>query len=171
MKELMWACALLPEEPNNEIVSICQRLNKDIELPETVFKFPLHISLKKSWESERYYDMQRDVAVFLQSKGRFEVGFELPVLHKNMIWLPVQVTKDLREIHDGLDRLLLEKYCVPQDRFDLTFNPHISLFTKDKRKDILRMLDLLKKEMMPMTTTICRVVVGGAIHRDSYYDL
>lgn len=171
MKELMWACALLPDETNGEIASLCKRLNKDVRLPETVFRFPLHISLKKSWECDRFFDAQRDVAAFIQSNGRFEIGFDSPVLHKNMIWLPVCVTKKLQEIHDGLDSLLLEKYRVPQDRFDLAFKPHISLFTKGDQKDVMKMFDLLKNEMKPMTTTIRRIVIGGAVHRDTYYDL
>ena len=161
----------MPDETNSEIVSLCKRLNKDVGLPETVFRFPLHISLKKSWECDRFFDEHCDVAAFLQNNGRFEIGFDSPVLYKNMIWLPVCVTKKLQEIHDGLDRLLLEKYRVPQDRFDISFKPHISLFTNGDQKDIMKMFDLLKNETKPMITTIRRIVIGGAVHRDTYYDL
>ena len=48
MNELMWACAILPEKEETAIKSICKRLNKGVGLPETVFRFPLHISLKRA---------------------------------------------------------------------------------------------------------------------------
>ena len=51
-KELMWACALLPEEVNREIVAIRKGANREISLPETVFGFPLHVLPRKRWIPE-----------------------------------------------------------------------------------------------------------------------
>ena len=171
MSELMWACAILPEKEETAIKGICNRLNKGVGLPETVFRFPLHISLKKSWQCDCFTEAQKDVADYFQRNGSFEIITESPTLHNGMIWLPVQVTPELQRIHDELDKLLYERYGVPIDRFDRTFLPHISLFTKGDRADMTQMYDLLKREIRPMTATITRVVVGGAIHLDTYYDL
>lgn len=41
-KELMWACAIIPQELNHRIVTVCKTVNRDINLPENVFRFPLH---------------------------------------------------------------------------------------------------------------------------------
>ena len=108
MNELMWACAILPEKEETAIKSICKRLNKEVGLPETVFRFPLHISLKKSWYCDRFEAAQTDVADYLKHCGSFDIDIGKPILHKNMIWLPVGVTEELQEIHNGLD-LLLER--------------------------------------------------------------
>lgn len=170
-KELMWACALLPEDVNQAIVSICKRANREIGLPETVFKFPLHVSLKKSWECEHFPDAQRDIIDFLKRNGRFSIRTGVPVMHKGMIWLPVNADEELKQIHKGLDTLLEAKYGVSRSAADILFHPHISLFTRGDRNRMSGMLQLLEKELSPITTQISRVVVGGAIHRDTFYEL
>lgn len=48
-KELMWVCGLLPQKEQEKLVEICKEANREIGLPEVVFKFHLHISMKKSF--------------------------------------------------------------------------------------------------------------------------
>ena len=88
-----------------------------------------------------------------------------------MIWLPVGVTEELQEIHNGLDLLLERKYAVLRTAFDTSFHPHISLFTKGDHMDMAAMHKLLVKETMPQTARIRNVVIGGAVHRDTYYTI
>ena len=171
MSELMWACAILPEKEETAIKGICKRLNKGVGLPETVFRFPLHISLKKSWDCDRFEAAQTDVADYLKHCGSFDIDIGKPILHKNMIWLPVGVTEELQEIHNGLDLLLERKYAVPRTAFDTSFHPHISLFTKGDHRHMAAMHELLVKETMPQTARIRNVVIGGAVHRDTYYTI
>jgi hypothetical protein len=52
--ELMWVCALLPDDINRELVDICREVNRNIGLPEDVFRFPLHISMKKSFRTKEF---------------------------------------------------------------------------------------------------------------------
>ena len=170
-RELMWACAILPGDINREIVTACKRENREIGLPETVFKFPLHISLKKSWECDSFLDVQHDVAGFLKMSGSFSITTGSPSLHKGMIWLPVNAGENLQNIHEGLDKLLETKYGVPPSEADIRFHPHISLFTRGDRNRMQVMQQILEKELKPITVNISRVVVGGAIHRDTYYDI
>lgn len=169
MNELMWACAILPEKEETAIKSICKRLNKGVGLPETVFRFPLHISLKKSWYCDRFEAAQTDVADYLKHCGSFDIEISKPIMHKNMIWLPVGVTGELQEIHKGLNLLLERKYGVPRATFDASFQPHISLFTKGDHGDMAAMHELLVKETMPQIARIRNIVIGGAVHRDTYY--
>lgn len=171
MSELMWACAILPEKEERAIKRICRRLNNGVGLPETVFRFPLHISLKKSWDCDRFEAAQTDVADYLKHCGSFDIDIGKPIMHKNMIWLPVGVTEKLQEIHSGLDLLLERKYAVPRTAFDTSFLPHISLFTKGDHRDMAAMHELLVKENMPRTAQIRNVVIGGAVHRDTYYTI
>ena len=92
-------------------------------------------------------------------------------MYKNMIWLPVGITEKLYEIHNGLDLLLERKYAVPRTAFDTRFHPHISLFTKGDHRNMAAMHELLGKETMPQTVRIRDVVIGGAVHRDTYYTI
>jgi hypothetical protein len=53
-KELMWVCAILPQELNKRLVETCRKENREIKLLEDVFKFPLHILMQRSckkWEA------------------------------------------------------------------------------------------------------------------------
>lgn len=68
-RELMWVCGILPETLNREIVSICRDANQKIGLPETVFRFPLHISMKKSFYTEDFKTVKQTVVDFLLQKG------------------------------------------------------------------------------------------------------
>jgi hypothetical protein len=45
----------MPEVTNRKIVNLCRELNQGIGLSETVFKFPLHIFLKKSFHTQRFF--------------------------------------------------------------------------------------------------------------------
>ena len=163
MSELMWACAILPEKEETAIKGICKRLNKGVGLPETVFRFPLHISLKKSWDCDRFEAAQTDVADYLKHCGSFDIDIGKPILHKNMIWLPVGITEELQEIH-------IYPKNVGYLR-DTSFHPHISLFTKGDHRHMAAMHELLVKETMPQTARIRNVVIGGAVHRDTYYTI
>ena len=169
MKELMWVCALLPKQEEEEIRSICLEPNKKVRLSEDVFRFPLHISLKKSWECEDFAKIQEDIVACLQQKGEFLVRYESPILRRNMIWLPLDASGRLQEIHEDLDRLLAEKYEIPQDPYDRIYEPHISLFTKGQAEKMSQLYELLKEEIRPGTVKIQRFVVGGSVHRDSFY--
>ena len=165
----MWACAILPEKEETAIKDICKRLNKGVGLPETVFRFPLHISLKKSWVCDRFKAAQTEVADYLKHCGSFNIDIGRPIMHKNMIWLPVGVTEQLQKIHNGLDLLLERNYDMPPTAFDTNFHPHISLFTKGDPRDMAVMHELPVKETMPQTARIQHVVIGGDVHRDSWY--
>ena len=131
----------------------------------------LRITLKKSWECDRFLDAQRDVAEYLKQSGRFSITTESPSLYKGMIWLPVKVDEKLKRVHVGLDALLEAKYGILRSETDLRFHPHISLFTGGDGKRMSAMQKILEKEMSPITVEIRRVVVGGAIHRDTFYEL
>jgi 2'-5' RNA ligase len=171
-EELAWVCAIMPEATNRKIVNLCKELNKGIGLPETVFKFPLHISLKKSFRTHHFEDVREDALALLKQHTPISCNVAGITLHKNMIWLNIKPNESLLKFHQELDALLLNKYGVPIDKFDKLFQPHISLFTSGDRDDIMEMYDLLKEEDIVLNNVVFhKFVIGASIHRDTFYEL
>jgi hypothetical protein len=171
-EELSWVCAIMPEATNRKIVSLCRELNQGIGLPETVFKFPLHISLKKSFRTQRFEEIREDALSLLKQHTPMSCRVSGVTLHKNMIWLNITPGESLLKFHQDLDVLLLSKYGVPIDKFDKVFQPHISLFTSGDKDDIVDMYNLLKEEDLCLDDVeFHKFVMGSSIHRDTFYEL
>lgn len=171
-EELSWVCAIMPEAANRKIVRLCKELNKGIGLPETVFKFPLHISLKKSFRTNDFSGVQADALALLKRNMPISCQVAGVTLHKNMIWLNIKPNESLLKFHNELDSLLLSKYGVPIDKFDKIFKPHISLFTSGNCDDIQDMYELLQEEDIKLDNVeFRRFVIGSSIHCDTFYDL
>jgi hypothetical protein len=86
-----------------------------------------------------------------------------------MLWLPVESAGAILFWHEQLDQILLGKYAVPIDRFDAVFQPHISLFTRGSREELLRMKQLLSNKLPPLELTLNRFVIGSSGHKDEYF--
>jgi 2'-5' RNA ligase len=171
-EELAWVCAIMPEDVNRKIVSICKELNKGIGLPENVFKFPLHISLKKSFRTNDFDRVHSDALALLKQHQPISCKVSGVTLHKNMIWLDISPNESLLTFHHALDTLLKEKYGISIDKFDKVFRPHISLFSSGDRDDILEMYELLREENLRIDDVeFHKFVIGSSIHRDTFYDL
>jgi hypothetical protein len=170
-KELMWICAMLPERLNQELVDICKKENLTIGLPENVFRFPLHISMKKSFHTMDFDKVKAEILMHIHGYGKISCNISEPVLHKKMIWLTVASQGQIRDWHDKLDEMLLNKFEIPIDRFDSKFQPHISLFTKGAEKQLVAMQKLLEKKIQPAEIVLDRFVIGSSRHKDEFYEL
>jgi hypothetical protein len=170
-KELMWICALLPEKRNQELTDICKKENQTLGLPEDVFRFPLHISMKKSFQTTDFDKVKEEILMHMQAYGKIRCNLSEPVLHKKMIWLPVASQDQILEWHDKLDEKLLNKFEIPIDRFDSRFQPHISLFTKGSEEQLAKVQELLEKKIQPGEMVLDRFVIGSSRHKDEFYEL
>ena len=73
-RELVWVCAIVPEEYREMVTRLCLSENKKIGLPENVFKLPLHISLKKSFYTDAFDSAKDDILKVLKNMGGFAAG-------------------------------------------------------------------------------------------------
>jgi hypothetical protein len=170
-KELMWVCAILPQELNESLVETCRKENMEVNLPEDVFKFPLHISMKKSFYTLDFENVKNEVIAFIHSKEAIRCWVGDVVCHKNMIWLPIEPNGEIKQWHDELDQILLNKYGIPIDKLDMEFKPHISLFTKGNDEQLLEMRQCLSGKIKPMELVLNRFVVGSSRHGDEYINV
>lgn len=170
--ELAWICAIMPEEINNQITGMCKELNREIGLPETVFKFPLHISLKKSFRTHDFDGMRDDAHDLLNRHMPMSCRINGVTLHRNMIWLNIKPNESLLAFHKELDNLLLNNYDIIVDKYDRIFQPHISLFTSGERDKIIEMYELLKtRDLNFPNVEFHKFVIGSSLHKDTFYNL
>jgi 2'-5' RNA ligase len=170
-KELMWVCGILPTELNNKLAMLCKRNNRDINLSENVFKFPLHISMKKSFYTTAFDEVKAQIKSFIFERGKINCTVGEVEIHKNMIWLPIETKGDLASWHNDLDKILLKNFNIPVVPFDADFHPHISLFTKGGEEQIHQMYARLKLQIQPMDITLNRFVIGSSMHKDEFMDI
>jgi 2'-5' RNA ligase len=170
-KELMWVCAVLPAELNSKLAATCKRNNRDLHLPEDVFKFPLHISMKKSFYTTEFDEVKAQIKSFIFERGKINCAVGEIGIHKNMIWLPVETKGDLSCWHNELDKILLKNFNIPIVPFDANFKPHISLFTKGGEEQIAQMYERLKGQIVPMDITLNKFVIGSSMHKDEFFDI
>jgi 2'-5' RNA ligase len=165
----MWVCAVLPAEWNNRLVATCKRNNRDLHLPEDVFKFPLHISMKKSFYTTAFDEVKAQIKSFIFERGKINCAVGKMEIHKNMIWLPIETKGDLANWHECLDKMLLQNFDIPIVPFDANFHPHISLFTKGGTEQIKQMFERLKLQIEPMEITLDKFVIGSSMHKDEFF--
>jgi 2'-5' RNA ligase len=170
-KELMWVCALLPDEMNRKLVDICRRENRNIGLPEDVFRFPLHISMKKSFRTTEFDKVKSDIISHIKERGKIKCRIGTVVCHNKMLWLSVSAEAPIMEWHNRLDQQLLEKYDIPIDRFDAKFQPHVSLFTRGADDKIAEMQKALACKISPMEFSLGHFVVGASGHKDEFINI
>jgi hypothetical protein len=170
-KELMWVCALLPLELNEQLTAICREENKSVALPEDVFKFSLHISMKKSFHTTEFEAVKNEIVNYIQSQGKICCHTGSVVLYKNMLWLPVDASGYITDWHNRLDYLLLNRYAIPIARFDEAFQPHITLYSKGNKEQLQEMQKRLSGRIAPMELVLNRFVIGSSLHKDEYFEI
>jgi 2'-5' RNA ligase len=171
-KELMWVCGLLPENTNKRIVEICKEANRNIGLSESVFRFPLHISMKKSFYTISFDEVKMEIMEHIRKNGVLHCRTSEVTCHRNMLWLPVEADGEIKDWHNSLDEILLSKYGILIDRFDVEFEPHITLFTGVEREEKLEgMRKELTDKIPPTEMEISRFVIGSSAHGDEYFNL
>jgi hypothetical protein len=168
-KELMWICGILPTERNDQLATLCKANNRDLHLPEDVFKFPLHISMKKSFYTTQFDEVKVQIKSFVLERGRLNCRVEEVQIHKNMIWLPIETKGELLRWHNDLDQMLSEKFGIPITPYDISFHPHISLFTKGSEEQIRQMYARLKPQIQPTDITLKKFVIGSSMHKDEFF--
>jgi hypothetical protein len=170
-KELMWVCALLPPEFNEQLTAICREENKFVGLPENVFQFPLHISMKKSFQTTEFEAIKAEMVHHIRLQGKIRCHTGRVILHKNMLWLPVDSAGCIKDWHNRLDQLLLDRYAIPIDKFDQVFQPHISLYTKGSKEQLIEMQKRLSARIAPVELGMNRFVIGSSMHEDEYFEI
>lgn len=135
----IWVGCKLPEAFEQEIRSCCLERNKNIGLDTVAFSLPQHVSLKISFQSQRYQEIIEDLAAYLAVQKPFSLQIRRAEQQGNILWMPVAENEQLRRLHTELDTRMESRFGIGQHEFDKCFLFHSTLFMDPDMEKITRM--------------------------------
>jgi len=134
----MYVCfaLLLDFEVHNRIRKIIYKLIKEQHVGIESSLLPQHISLKQSFYVSDIEEIENYFEEFALSLNSFEITFKAIDLinmkngenETQVLWLDIQESQGLREIHNRLNNDLMNKFKIPNSGFDGdTFHFHSTL--------------------------------------------
>ena len=160
-KQLMWIQGILSENVRKQIIDLCISANDDLKLSDHFLVYPLHVSFKRSFHTDRFKEIREDAFNLLRGYGKIECGIMYPFRIADMIWLRFRDEERLTGIHDIFDVFLKEKYQIPVDEFDRNYHPHITLFRDDSLEKLDEMYDRICSRFCYEEVMIEDVIIGG----------
>ena len=97
----IWVGCKLPDSFAQEIRSRCLEKNQAIGLDTVAFSLPQHVSLKISFQSERYEEIVAYLAGFLSVQKPFSLGIQQTEQAGSILWMPVAENEVLRQAVEG----------------------------------------------------------------------
>ncbi len=151
-------------EQVSKLREVAENYMNEQGLSSTTFTLPFHISLKISFQisDDKFEDVVSDIREFYKSLKPFEVktkGIERAGL---IVWIAMQDSDELVDIHKKLDEMLLEKYGVVQHDFDKDFKFHTSVLALNN-EEIAKAFDTIKYTDIPKTLRAERFVIGLSV--------
>ena len=140
----IWAGCKLPGDFEAAVRSRCLELNQKVGLDTVAFLLPQHVSLKISFQSEKYQEILDYLTDFLSRQAPFSLRIQNPEQAGSILWLPVEENLRLRQLHEQLDAQLEQHFGIPQHQFDKYFLFHSTLFMDldtDRIAQMCRMLE------------------------------
>ena len=160
----IWIGLVFNKKDEDYIRNICKKINIDYKLNELSFTLPQHISLKTSFMTNNYNEVKEFIKDILKKQVPFKIKIQgINKINNGVIWLDIEETKQLRDIHNLLNSKLEEKYNIPLKNFDGDlFHFHSTLFQDtcicDEHQELVNKLkDNLK---IPITTYINEIYLG-----------
>ena len=139
----IWVGCKLPESFEQEIRSRCLEWNQAIGLDTVAFSLPQHVSLKISFQSERYDEIVAYLAGFLSVQKPFPLRIQQAEQAGNILWMPIAENDVLQQLHTKLDALLERRFGIGQHEFDKCFLFHSTLFMDPDAGKIASMQEAL----------------------------
>lgn len=139
-----------------------KEIEKVVDFAESNITLPMHISLKISCPitDEQYEEAVRDVTAILERTKPFAVRTKGIELHDTICWVAMEENPCLRELHDLLDRLFLEKYNVPRHKYDGDFQFHSTLFLDRDSQKVKEAFLKIMGAQLPSVLRADRFLIG-----------
>ena len=170
-KQLMWIQGLLPEKIRKQITDLCIANNDDLKLSDHFLIYPLHVSFKRSFYTDRFETIREDLKELLEGYGPIDCTSLFPMKVKDMIWLGFENEEELLKIHERIDDNLLERYQIPVDEFDRNYHPHVTLFRDDDGEKLEEMLNRIRDHFPMEDVRIEEVIIGARGKEGCLYQL
>ena len=166
MKELMWIYGVINQEIIDNINEICRECNKDLFLSERYLNFPLHVSFKRSFYTDRFSDIKEEVIRYMKKHSSVNCGPYYLERYKDLLWLRFTDEEKLNDIHNELDELLVNEYGIPLDEYDHNYAPHVTLFRNPDEDKLDMMYERIKDRIIYKPIVIDKIIIGSRTHEN-----
>ena len=135
--------------------------NADLNASENSFKFPQHISLKITFETEDEIAKHciKDIVEMLKATKSFTAKTKELELHDGIIWIRMEENEHFRFLHDELDQIAIS-YAVKQHEFDKNFIFHSTVVMDEDREKLEKLFERVKDIPYPEELKINTFLVG-----------
>ena len=166
-KQLMWFSAVVNDDFHQKMAKIC--LNNNLDLSDRFFRFPLHISLKRTFYTDNFEEVKNDLKSLINDLTPIIISETYLFCNKDMLWLRFKDETQLIDIHKIIDQFLYDRYQIPIDEFDKNYVPHITLFRDDDENKIIEMFNLVKDKIPDLSDEIYRFAIGSKLEGNEFY--
>ena len=156
----IWIGCQLPKDFEEAARSHCTALNKGIGLSTVAFSLPQHVSLKISFQSDRYRDILDYLIGFFETRLPFSLHIQPAEQNGNILWIPVKDNLHLQQLHEQLDAQLQQHFGIPRHHFDTCFQFHSTLFMDPDTDKLSRMHQLLQNSPATQELHIDTFLIG-----------
>ena len=151
-------------EQVSKLRKVAENYMNEQGLSSTTFSLPFHISLKISFQipDDKFEDAVSDIRDFYKSLKPFEIKTKVIERAGSIVWIAMQYSNELVDIHKKLDEMMFEKYGVVQHDFDKDFQFHTSVLALNDEVDLLKAYDTIKDTDIPKTLRAERFIIGSS---------
>lgn len=152
-------------EQVSEIRENAENYIKEQGLSSTTLTLPFHISLKISFQipNDKFEEVVSDIRDFYKTLKPFYIKVKGIEQAGPIIWITMQDSIELADIHKKLDEMLFEKYGVVQHDFDKDFRFHTSVLMIYNEEQITKAFDDIKDTNIPEILRAERFIIGSSV--------
>lgn len=135
---------------------------KQLGLPVDNPNFPMHVSLKISFEVADNIapKLMDQLCAYFATLKPFDIFVDKLELHPNISWILYKPSSQLQAISTHLNNYLLNNYNVPLHEYDTDFKYHSTLFLDGTPDQIAQGFDIIKHHPLPQKLTANTFCIG-----------
>lgn len=160
----IWIGLVLEKDDENYIRNICKEENKTFNINEQSFTLPQHISLKTSFKATEYLLVIQYLKEELREIKAIQLeANNLTIIDGKVIWLDIEESIFLRELHNKINLLLKEKFNIEPSGFDgENFKFYSTLFQDTEYNENINKIGAILKEKIktPLLLNIEKLYFG-----------
>ena len=159
----LWIGLGLDKENEEFIREYCKKVNMRFKVNEQSFTLPQHISLKTSFDTDKYQNIIDDFKNMFKNNKKMNLKVYDVEMVPGVIWLNITEIPELREYHNLILNHLKEKYNIEKIGFDgENFKFHSTLFQDMDNKEKVSELynDIDKSILINNELQINRIYFG-----------
>ena len=122
----------------------------------------MHISLKISFpvSNELLDSVIADIIDIFDEIEPFDIAVRGLELDGEICWIMMQKNQHLNDIHDKLNRVMLQKYSVPLHEYDCDYKFHTTLFMDNDKSKVARAHAMMEGVLPPAILRAEKFVIG-----------